>query len=862
MYKLRYFFVFVVIILFTMFVGASEYSIHKLPNGQTVVIYEIHNNPIVTIDTWIKTGSINENDTNNGISHFLEHLFFKGTKAHPTGEMERILESKGAIVNAATSKDFTHYYITIPSEDFDIAMELHSDMLLNPQIPRKELEQERKVVLEEISKDINSPAKLVYDNLNNLMYNYHPYKRKVIGTADIVGTMRREEILDYYNKYYTPSNMITLIIGDVDTEKTINKVQELFNQTYKKPVKNSYRKEHSIQSRRTNTEYTDTQTGYMMIGFRGENISDDTTFALDVLAEILGGGKSSRLYRNVKEQKGLAHSISASNGSFRDDGIFYITANFSPKAAEKLEKAIFEEITNIQKYGITDEELKTAANKIIQDTYYSRESTSNIASELGYVMALTGNSDLYKNYIDGINKVSSADVRSAAQKYLGLNKSAISLVLPESMKNKGSEDKAEIKHKASKISEHNGTVKYQIDNGSTLLINSNKNNNIIAINIIAKGGEFIETIPGEGTLAAETMLKGTAKYSSQELTKLMEENGIKIEPSCEEDYFVIEVQTTTAQIDKTLDILDEVLNNALYDDYEIEKKRAEILSKIKQRRDIPMNVAVEDFKTSIYENSVYSHTNKVLEKTLPSVTRTNVVNYYKRILDSKNIIVSINGNADSEKMIDRFGSMLKDKHCQKFDFSDYHVTRITSPKTTSKTIKDLQTAWLITGWQTAGVGEKDVKDFVTLKVINTILGSGMSSRLFRNIRESDGLAYQLGSNYSPKMLGGIFMTYIGTNPSSLEQSGAKIMKEINRLKTEFVSDSELQDAKDRLKGGFILAMETNSEKASNIGFFEAYGLGYDFLNKYTKMIDEVTASDIIKVANKYFTSNIVQAVVK
>ena len=430
------------------------------------------------------------------------------------------------------------------------------------------------------------------------------------------------------------------------------------------------------------------------------------------------------------------------------------------------------------------------------------------------------------------------------------------------MKNKGSEDKVEIKHKATKISEHDGTVKYQIDNGSTLLINSNKNNNIIAINIIAKGGEFIETIPGEGTLAAETMLKGTAKYSSQELTKLMEENGIKIEPSCEEDYFVIEVQTTTAQIDKTLDILDEVLNNALYDDYEIEKKRAEILSKIKQRRDIPMNVAVEDFKTSIYENSVYSHTNKVLEKTLPSVTRTNVVNYYKRILDSKNIIVSINGNADSEKMIERFGSMLKDKHRQKFDFSEYHVTRITSPKTTSKTIKDLQTAWLITGWQTAGVGEKDVKDFVTLKVINTILGSGMSSRLFRNIRESDGLAYQLGSNYSPKMLGGIFMTYIGTNPSSLEQSGAKIMKEINRLKTEFVSDSELQDAKDRLKGGFILAMETNSEKASNIGFFEAYGLGYDFLNKYTKMIDEVTASDIIKVANKYFTSNIVQAVVK
>ena len=164
-----------ILIIIAMFVfsvsaWAADYTIQKLPNGQTVVVYPIKDNPIVTIDTWIKTGSINETDANNGVAHFLEHLFFKGTKAHPTGDFDRILESKGAIVNAATSKDFTHYYITIPSEYFDTAMELHSDMLLNPQIPRKELEKERKVVLEEIAKDGNTPAKKVYDNLNTMMY--------------------------------------------------------------------------------------------------------------------------------------------------------------------------------------------------------------------------------------------------------------------------------------------------------------------------------------------------------------------------------------------------------------------------------------------------------------------------------------------------------------------------------------------------------------------------------------------------------------------------------------------------------------------------------------------------------------------
>ena len=852
-----------ILIIIAMFVfsvsaWAADYTIQKLPNGQTVVVYPIKDNPIVTIDTWIKTGSINETDANNGVAHFLEHLFFKGTKAHPTGDFDRILESKGAIVNAATSKDFTHYYITIPSEYFDTAMELHSDMLLNPQIPRKELEKERKVVLEEIAKDGNTPAKKVYDNLNTMMYTKHPYKRKVIGTSDIIGTIRREEILDYFNNYYAPSNMVTLVVGDVEPEKAIAKIQQSFNQEFKKPIKNTFKKESQLQEQKRKIEYSDTQSGYLMIGFRGANICDNDTFALDVLSQILGGGKSSRLYRDIKEQKGLAFSITASNGSFRDDGIFYVTANFTPASLEKLEKAIFEEISNIQKYGITEEELQRAKNMIVQDTYYARESTSNISSELGYIIALTNNSTLYDTYLDNIKKVTSQDVVSAARKYLGVNKSAVSVILPEELKKVSA--KTELKHTAEKISEHNGSAKYVIDNGSTLLVNQNKNNDIIAISIIAKGGEFLEKVSGEGTLMASTMLKGTKKYSAQELAQIMDENGITINPSCSEDYFVINVQTTTAQIDKTLEILDEILNNATFDDYEIEKKRTELLNRIKQKRDVPMNIALENFQTVIFENSVYSHSSKILEKTLPNVQRSDIFNYYNKILDSKNIIVSINGNVDTERMISEFGSMLQNRKAPAVNFANFKVTKATAPKKVSQTIKDLQTAWLFMGWQTAGVQNK--KDFVTLKVMNTILGSGMSSRLFRNLREADGLAYQLGSNYTPKMLAGSFVAYIGTNPDTLEYSRNKILKEIERFKMEFVSDTELKDAKDRLKGSFVIAMETNSEKASNIGLFETYGFGYDFLNEYIKMIDEVTASDIMSVANRYFNSNIIQSDVK
>ena len=193
---MRKFIIFLFLFLAGSYCFAEDFNVFKLDNGQTVIIKEIRTNPIVTIDTWVKTGSINENNKNNGVSHFLEHLFFKGTTHYEPGEFDKILEAKGAVNNAATSKDFTHYYITIPSKDFDLALDMHADMLQNPLIPRKEMEKERKVVLEEISKDKNSPQTKVYDNLINMMYTNHPYKRKVIGTSQIIETITREEILN------------------------------------------------------------------------------------------------------------------------------------------------------------------------------------------------------------------------------------------------------------------------------------------------------------------------------------------------------------------------------------------------------------------------------------------------------------------------------------------------------------------------------------------------------------------------------------------------------------------------------------------------------------------------------------------
>lgn len=843
-------------------VFAADAQMFKLDNGQTVVIQEVRNNPIVIIDTWIKTGSIDEEDSNNGVAHFLEHLFFKGTKNHAPGEFDRILETKGAITNAATSKDFTHYYVTIPSKDFDLAMELHADMMMHPLIPRNEMEKERKVVLEEINKDLQSPTKILHENLNTMMYQDHPYKRKVIGRSEVIETITRDQVLDFYNKHYSPSNMITIVIGDVETSHALERIKEVFNSEYKKQTKIIYPKEQQLTKQIKKTEYLQTESGYLAMGFRGVSISENDSYALDVLATILGDGRSSVLNQVLKEKKRLAFSVDAGNMTSRDDGIFYITANFEPDKCKQVQNAIFEEIKKIQEKDVTDEQLNLAKNMIERNTYYARESITNIATEIGYTMALTNDIKFYENYLNNIKCVTKEAVKKAANKYLGPEKSAISIVLPESAKNIPISNITQNSGTAQLVSKNKETQKYLLSNGSTMLYTPNTANDIIAINITARGGQLLEIVRGTANLTASTMMKGTKNYTSLELSQVLEDNGIKIVPTSGADAFSISVLTTKDEYDKTLELLNEVVNNATFDEFEIEKVKSDKLNSIKKNKDNALQRAVEEYRDLIYYNTPYSISSKVLEKNIPNIKRDDIVNYYNNIFNPENMIISINGNIDKDKTVQELNKIFtpKNTECQDFDYNTYNskITSINSPR--ENLIKmPTQTAWILLGWQVNGVLNE--KDYATLQVIDSILGTGMSSRLFKDLREQEGLAYQLGSGYSPNVLRGSFMLYIGTNPDTLEKAKAGLFEEINKLKTEYVGDKELVDAKEKLLGNYIIGLETNLDKATNTGWFEASTRGYEFKDRYEDLINSVTDADIIEVANKYFTNNYILSVV-
>ena len=865
---------------------AKDYSFYNLPSGQVLIVKEVHNNPIVTIDTWVKTGSINENDQNNGVAHFLEHMFFKGTQKYPAGKFDQILESKGAITNAATSRDFTHYYIEIPSKYFNLAMDLHSDMLLNPVLPRNELEMERKVVLEEIAKGNDNPDNVLYKKLNSALYKEHPYKREVIGTPNIIETIPREEMLKFYNTWYKPNNMITVVVGDVKTDEVIKSVEENFQAQNKTKVPDlKYKKEPQRTKIPPIVTNMDTQTGYLLIGFRGVGPkSKKDSAALDVLSAILGNGNSSRLYRDIQENMQLTTSIYSGHATYKDDSLFYIKAKFPPKNQSELEAAIFAELQNIIKNPVSNKELNIAKNIIKRDIIYSRESTSNIANELGYITLLMNNPSYYDTYLKDIEKVSVKDIQRVALKYLEKNKAAISYILPENQSISGYNGKKEnfnfeinnndVKISSSKsypknanaklISDSGDTKKYLLENGLTLIVNQNKVNDIVAINMLSKGGFFQEIDMkkrGVGSLTSDMLLKGTNNYSFEELNSILDENGIDISSQMFPDVFSISLKVTKNEFPVSLEIFDEIINNMKFDYEILNNVRNKKLQSIKTSKDVPSTVAFDEMKNFLWENTFYQNSSKFLEKEYPKVNINDIKLFYNGIFAPKNTIVSVNGNVDEQKLIDYFSLVFNNKKAKTYNLNDYK-NKI-QPVSKSKEVninKASNQTWIVLAYRTPPLD--NIKDWAALKVIDSILGTGMSSRLFTVLRDQQGLAYTVASIYQSNMLQGTFAVYMGTNPQNAQKAKEGMINEINKLKHNFVSSKELSEAKDKILGNYLISKETNSDKASEAATFELYGRGYDFSDKYADYINAVTEQDVIEAANKYFSAPCVTIIVK
>lgn len=358
-----------------------EYKKVVLPNTLRIVTEEIPYVRSASIGFWVGVGSRFESEIHNGLSHFIEHLIFKGTRKRTARDIARVVDSIGGQLNAFTSKEYTCYYARVLDEHFSIALDLLTDMVFNSLLSPEDIVREKNVIAEEISMYEDSPEELVLDVLAETVWGGHPLSWPVIGKPQVITSATRDTLLDHYSRFYQPGNMVVAVAGNVSHERVVEEVRCAINQDSRDRVipdriEPRFRPAAGVKRK-------DIEQVHLCVGMPGLPMGHERQYTLLLLNSILGGGTSSRLFQKIREEMGLAYSVYSFQSTYRDAGLFGIYAATSPGRVEEVLELILKECASIMSGSIDEEELHLNKEQLKGSLMLSLESTGNRMSRLG-----------------------------------------------------------------------------------------------------------------------------------------------------------------------------------------------------------------------------------------------------------------------------------------------------------------------------------------------------------------------------------------------------------------------------------------------------------------------------------------------
>lgn len=400
----------------------------RLSNQITVITEVLPYLKSASIGIWIKVGSSNEDDSNNGIAHIIEHMLFKGTASRDAKQIADEMARIGGNMNAFTSKECTSYYATTLSEHLPIAVDILSDMLIHSKIDEKALKKEKGVIIEEIDMYDDSPEDLVHEMLQQRVWKDHPLGYMISGTKKNVRRVSREQIIDFMDTYYVGENMVISVAGNIDEESVIRLLEEKFKEIKGKseksiPVAGLPQYNRVICKRNKDIEQLHCNIAFDSISYLSEE-----RYILSVFNSILGGSINSRLFQKIRENSGLTYSIYSYGSSYRDTGLFHIYAAMNPSQTTTVVKKISQILKDIKKKGVTEDELRMTKEQIKTELILGNESAKSRMNSNGKSILNRGRIMLLDELIEGINQVSVASIHDFANRYIDLPKASLSLV--------------------------------------------------------------------------------------------------------------------------------------------------------------------------------------------------------------------------------------------------------------------------------------------------------------------------------------------------------------------------------------------------------------------------------------------------
>ena len=403
------------------------YKKHVLENGLTIIGEEIPYVKSISLGVWINAGSRIEDEEISGVSHFIEHMLFKGTRNRTSKQIASEIDNLGGQINAFTSKECTCYYVKLLDSHIDIGIDVLSDMILNSKFNEDDLDKERSVIIEELKMYEDSPEDLAYDLLTENIYKHDPLGMNIIGTEESLNRLNREKLLDYFNKYYVPNNSVIAISGNFNFDEIINKIEEKFKVWKKRDVNVDIKKAEFKSCFLTkNKDIEQVNLAMSLEAVPLEN--DKEVYALAVINTVFGGSISSRLFQKIREEKGLVYSIYSSQSLYRKCGELGIFASMSNEHLKEVYESIIEEIKIMKKYYLTDQEIKESKEQLKGSYILGLESTSSRMMSIGRALLLNSKVESTDDILKSIDNVDRETVKIVIDKIFNLDKLGVCIV--------------------------------------------------------------------------------------------------------------------------------------------------------------------------------------------------------------------------------------------------------------------------------------------------------------------------------------------------------------------------------------------------------------------------------------------------
>ncbi len=819
-----------------------------LDNGLTVLIDPIPTSPAVAIYALVKTGSATEGKyLGSGISHFVEHMLFKGTEDHKAvGAIAQEVMSLGGTINASTSFDYTMYTLDLPRDRFDRGLAIIADMLMNSAFNPEEVEKERTVILGEMRLYNDNPDRQLSQLLYSNAYQEHPYKHPVIGYEPLFKSITREGLWDYYKSTYIPNNIILAVAGNVDPGKILPLIKEAFKKYPARPypLRQLPLEPERITPGSVEKRYP-TELTRLSVAFGGVKLLHRDMFAMDVLSMILGQGETSRLYKNIYTNKKLVHSISAYNWTPQDRGLFEIGCLLDESKIEPTLAAVREEIENIRNNGIDPKELEKTKRQVLSEHIFNHQTASAVADDMSVNEAITGDFRFSEKYVEGIRSVIPQDIQRVAREYLTWDKRTVAVLKPEATQGGPAAEPAPAAE--APIERH------VLDNGLKVLIREDHTYPLVSVNLVLKGGVRQETADNNGIfeLFSRLWVKGTRSRTAEMIAQSMESRGGGLGGFSGRNSFGLRLSVLSEDTGFGLDLLEDVFKHPTFPAAEFQKEMELMKIAIAQREDNISSVTSKSLRETLF----LTHPSRLdplgsLES-VSQIKQPDLVSLYGRFCVPDNMVLTVFGDVNAKTILadikKRFGALPKKAPA----LAEFQEDPPSAPRERTNRLKKEQ-SMVMFGFQ--GVRVNDPQR-TGLEVLSSILGSSFQGRLFARIRDELGKSYTLGGGFSPGLDPGVIYFYVLTTDAEVENVRNIIEEEIEKLQNEPVADQELSDIKTFLKGTFRMGLETNDALGFMAALDELYGLGYEYYQSYEKNVDGVSAEDIRALARKYLDLN-------